>query len=146
MLGYGDAEVCAQAVWQLICRLVQLSLQDTFLLALLPVVAAPVGGATRHVVWQVAACELHDIMQLVTIEVCAIRNRVAACPEELLIATANPPQKITRAIPPQRMTDPPVGNHHSVARRVGECTSLETVGETLWPASPRDPAPYAASG
>jgi hypothetical protein len=39
--------------------------------ALLPVVAAPVGGVpgTRHVVWQVAACELQAIMQFVTVEV-----------------------------------------------------------------------------
>jgi hypothetical protein len=38
---------------------------------LLPVVAAPVGGVpgTRHVVWQVAACELQAIMQFVTVEV-----------------------------------------------------------------------------
>jgi hypothetical protein len=90
----------------LICWVVQLSWQDVLLLALLPVVAAPVGSVpgTRHVVWQEAACELHAIMQLVTVEV-ATRNRVAACPLELQIATANPPQKTTRAIPPQCMTD-----------------------------------------
>ena len=72
------------------------------MLVLLPVVAAPVGSVpgTRHVVWQEAACELHAIMQLVTVEVCATRNRVAACPLELQIATANPPPKTTRAIPP----------------------------------------------
>jgi hypothetical protein len=42
-----------------------------FLLALPVVVAAPVGGVPgiRHVVWQEAACELHDIMQFVTVEV-----------------------------------------------------------------------------
>ena len=38
-------------------------------MALLPVVAAPIGAAPgmRQVVWQVAAWELHAIMQLVTI-------------------------------------------------------------------------------
>ena len=44
-----------------------------FTVALLVVVAAPVGGVpgTRHVVRQVAAWELHVIMQLVTVEDCA---------------------------------------------------------------------------
>jgi hypothetical protein len=31
-----------------------------------------------QVVWQVAACELHAIMQFVTIELCAMRIRPAA--------------------------------------------------------------------
>jgi len=37
------------------------------------VVAAPTGGVPgiRQVVRQFAACELHDIMQFVTLEVCA---------------------------------------------------------------------------
>jgi hypothetical protein len=58
----------------------------------LPVeVAALVGGVPgmRHVVWQVAACELHVIMQLVTVEVCA-RRIVAA-------ALAAPPDLSQRA-------------------------------------------------
>jgi hypothetical protein len=71
-------------------------------LALLPVVAAPVGckpGIT-HVVWQLAAWELHNIMQFVTFEVCARRIRVAACTVELQIATANAAvHKITPAMP-----------------------------------------------
>jgi hypothetical protein len=60
-------------------------------LALLPVVAAPVGSepGIMHVVWQFAAWELHNIMQFVTFEVCARRIRVAACTVELQIATAN---------------------------------------------------------
>jgi hypothetical protein len=59
-------------------------------LALLPVVAAPVGcePGIMHVVWQLAAWELHTIMQFVTFEVCARRIRVAACTLELQIANA----------------------------------------------------------
>ncbi|MGB5183127.1 MAG: hypothetical protein WBO12_13195 [Xanthobacteraceae bacterium] len=51
-------------------------------------------------VWPLAACELHAIMQLVTIEVCATRILPAAGPAELI---ANPAPKIERAIAPQRM-------------------------------------------
>jgi hypothetical protein len=74
-------------------------------LALLPVVAAPVGGVpgTTHVVWQVAACELQAIMQLVTAEVCARRILPAASPLECQIVIANPLAKNKRAIAPQRM-------------------------------------------
>src|SRR5947208_1702735 len=70
-----------------------------------PVVAAPVGGVpgTRQVVWQVAACELHAIMQFVTIELCARRVRAAACVVECHSATANPPARTERANPLQRM-------------------------------------------
>jgi hypothetical protein len=61
----------------------------------------------RHVVWQLAACELHAIMQLVTIEVCATRNFPAACPAACPAvwhsAIANPAARDKRAIPPQRM-------------------------------------------
>ena len=44
-------------------------------MALLVVVAAPVGGVpgTTHAVWQLAACELQVIMQFVVVEVCASR-------------------------------------------------------------------------
>jgi hypothetical protein len=55
----------------------------------------------RHVVWQLAACELHAIMQLVTIEVCATRILPAAGPAEWHSAIANPAPKIERAIAPQ---------------------------------------------
>jgi hypothetical protein len=71
-------------------------------LALLPVVAAPVGSepGIMHVVWQFAAWELHNIMQFVTFEVCARRIRVAACTVELQIVTANTAMhKITPATP-----------------------------------------------
>jgi hypothetical protein len=75
-------------------------------LALLPVVAAPVGcePGIRHVVWQLAAWELHNIMQFVTFEVCARRIRVAVSAVELQIATANAAvHKITPAMPHGRM-------------------------------------------
>jgi hypothetical protein len=57
----------------------------------------------RHVVWQAAACELHAIMQLVTIEVCATRILPTASPAEWHSAMANPQAKSKRAIPPQGM-------------------------------------------
>ena len=69
-------------------------------------------------VWQLAACELHAIMQLVTIEVCATRILPAAGPAEWHSAIANPAPKIERAIAPQRMMH---GEHHSAGRRAGEC-------------------------
>ena len=74
-------------------------------MALPPAVAAPVGGVPgiRHVVWQVAACELHAIMQLVTIELCATRIFPAACPAEWHSASANPAAKTERAIALRRM-------------------------------------------
>jgi hypothetical protein len=76
-------------------------------LALLPVVAAPVGcePGIMHVVWQLAAWELHNIMQFVTFEVCASRIRVAACTVELQIATASAAvHKIKPAMPRGCMT------------------------------------------
>jgi hypothetical protein len=74
-------------------------------LALLPVVAAPVGGVPgiKHAVWQFAACELHAIMQFVTFEVCAMRVRPAACAAEWHSAIANALPRNKRAIAPQRM-------------------------------------------
>jgi hypothetical protein len=46
---------------------------DTLAVALLVVVAAPVGAepGTTHDDWQLADCELQDIMQLVVVEDCA---------------------------------------------------------------------------
>jgi hypothetical protein len=73
-------------------------------LALLPVVAAPIGSVpgTRQVVWQVAACELQAIMQAVTVELCARRSRAPACAVELQIASVNPADKIKFAMLPSR--------------------------------------------
>ncbi|MGB6537905.1 MAG: hypothetical protein WBF58_18295 [Xanthobacteraceae bacterium] len=46
-------------------------------MALLVEVAAPVGGVPgiTQAVWQLAACELQLIMQVVTTEVCANRSK-----------------------------------------------------------------------
>jgi hypothetical protein len=65
----------AQSVWQASCWLVQLLKHDTLALALLVVVAAPVGAVpgTTQALWQLAACELQLIMQLVVVELCASR-------------------------------------------------------------------------
>jgi hypothetical protein len=57
----------------------------------------------RHVLWQVAGCALHAIMQLVTIELCATRILSAAFAAEWHSASANPAPKSKRTIPPQRM-------------------------------------------
>jgi hypothetical protein len=71
------------------------------LLALPVLVAAPVGGVpgTRHVVWQDAACELHAIMQFVTVEVCASRTLPAANAFECQIASATVAATNRRAPP-----------------------------------------------
>jgi hypothetical protein len=70
----------AQVVWHVICCVEQLSWHDALEFALLVVVAAPVGAVpgTTHAAWQFAAWELHVIMQLVTVEVCASRSFSAA--------------------------------------------------------------------
>lgn len=56
-------------------------------MALLPVVAAPVGAepGTTHAAWHVAAVELQTNMQLVVVELCASRNGL------VLVADADPP-------------------------------------------------------
>jgi hypothetical protein len=75
-------------------------------LALLVVVAAPVGGApgVRHVVWQVAACELQTIMHVVVVEVCAKRILPAADAALASAATAKPATKTTHRTVDQRIT------------------------------------------
>jgi hypothetical protein len=75
LAAYCEGEIRAQLVWQASCRLVQLLRQEA-LAAVLPVVVAVDGlddalPGTTHDVWQLAACELHVIMQLVVVEVCA---------------------------------------------------------------------------
>ena len=57
------------------CWVEQLIWHDALAVALLVVVAALVGAVpgTTQAVWQVAACELQDIMQFVTVEDCAKR-------------------------------------------------------------------------
>ena len=62
-------------------------------MALLVAVAAPVGGVpgTRHVVKQVAAWELHVIMQFVSDEDCASRTFL---PANAVVAKVPPAQPI----------------------------------------------------
>jgi hypothetical protein len=71
---YCEGDIRAQLVWQASCWLVQLLRQEA-LAAVLLVVAVDVPDdvlpGTTHDVWQLAPCELHVIMQLVVIEVCA---------------------------------------------------------------------------
>ena len=71
------------------------------MLALPLAVAAPVGGVPgiKHVVWQDAACKLHPIMQLATIEVWATRILAAANATEWHRTMVNPPAKNRRTRP-----------------------------------------------
>jgi hypothetical protein len=70
---HGEGDVRAHAVWQLSCAVVQLIRHAVLAVALLVVVAAPVGGVpgTIHEDWQLADVALQTIMQLVTFELCA---------------------------------------------------------------------------
>lgn len=74
LAAYCEGDIRAQLVWQASCSLVQLLRQES-LAVVLPVVAVDVPDAalpgTTHDDWQLAACELHVIMQLVVVEVCA---------------------------------------------------------------------------
>jgi hypothetical protein len=57
------------------CSVEQLIRHEPLAVALLSVVAAPLGGepGTTQAAWQVAAAALQLIMQLVVVEVCAKR-------------------------------------------------------------------------
>jgi hypothetical protein len=76
-----------------------------------------VGGAgMRQLVWQFAACELHDIMQFVTVEVtwlgspvCASRSFPSAKAPGVLEQTAAATTRIARP----SMTCPPIREEHS---------------------------------
>jgi hypothetical protein len=74
LAAYCEGDIRAQLVWQASCSLVQLLRQEV-LVAVLLVVAVDVPEdalpGMSHDVWQLAACELHVIMQLVVVEVCA---------------------------------------------------------------------------
>jgi hypothetical protein len=79
---YCEGDTRAQVVWQASCSLLQLLRQEPLALAL-PVVEVDLPGdalsalpGTTHDDWQLAACELHVIMQLVVVEVCARCSKV----------------------------------------------------------------------
>lgn len=88
MAAYCDGDTRAQFVWHDSCSLLQLLRQDS-LAVVLPVVDVPdeALGGTTHDVWQLAACELHVIMQLVVVEVWARRSKV---PPLAALAAATP--------------------------------------------------------
>jgi hypothetical protein len=96
-------------VWHAICCVVQFNWQLVFTLALLVVVAAPVGGVPgiRHVVSHDAACELHVIMQLVTVEVCANRIFPAALATPVVSTVAAPSAKTKSSVTDRRMIASP---------------------------------------
>ena len=96
----------AQLIWQAICWFAQLIEHDVLALALLLVVAAPVGGTpgTTHVVWQVAACALQTIMQFVVVEVCARRIAPRADAAPVSAALASTAMKIANRTADRRMT------------------------------------------
>jgi hypothetical protein len=68
-----DGDASAQLLWQDICWLPQLIRQELLALALLVLVAAPVGAepGTIQDAWQVAHCALQLTIQLVVVELCA---------------------------------------------------------------------------
>jgi hypothetical protein len=105
---YCEGDTRAQVVWQASCSLVQLLKQEVLAVALpmvaldvpddaLPVVPALPG--TTHDVWQLAACELHVIMQLVVVELWA---RCSKAPPLAVLAAARPAS--ANAIVRQRTT------------------------------------------
>jgi hypothetical protein len=81
------------------CCVEQVIRQDALAVALLPVVAAPVGGepGTTQAAWQVAAVALQAIMQAVVVEVCASRSCwLFAAADSLPIAPASGKRAQTR--------------------------------------------------
>jgi hypothetical protein len=109
-LPQGDGEFCAQVVWHAICCVVQFNWQLVFTLALLVVVAAPIGAApgTRQVVSHAAACELHVIMQLVTVEVCASRIFPAATATPVVSIVTAPSATTQSSVTNRRMKTSPI--------------------------------------
>jgi hypothetical protein len=77
-----------------------LSRHDELAFALLVVVAAPVGAApgTMQPLWQLAACALQAIMQLVTVELCASRIVLLLSAADALCANAAITDTATRMV------------------------------------------------
>jgi hypothetical protein len=73
MRRYWDGDCRAQVVWHVTCTELQLSRHAVLAVELVVALGRVVVGTpgTRQVVWQVAACELHSIMQAVTFPDCA---------------------------------------------------------------------------
>jgi hypothetical protein len=101
--------VRAQVVWHAICTVEQASWHEVLTLALLVVVAAPVGAVpgTRQLLWHAAACELQTIMHVVTAEVCASRIFAAADAAPANPSLAAPSDKTANTIAKCRMSASP---------------------------------------
>jgi hypothetical protein len=87
-----------------------------------------VGGAgMTQPVWQFAACELHNIMQFVTVEVTGVESPtkggvtfgVVACASTALFAPKQNPAAVSRMAKP-RMTPPPAWTSSIIARNAFE--------------------------
>jgi hypothetical protein len=98
--GQGDGDTFAQVVWQVICVVVQLMVHEVLAVELAPEIVVVVdvvepleaADGARQVLWQFAACELHSIMQFVTVELCARRilpSADAAAANASIATTAN---------------------------------------------------------
>ena len=77
LAGQGDGDTFAQVVWQVICVVVQFMVHEVLAVELAPVivdVVVPLDelDGTKQPLWQVAACELQNIMQFVSVELCAV--------------------------------------------------------------------------
>ncbi len=113
---------------QLIEQVVLIVALPTAVVAALVVVVAPVDAApgTTQVAWHVAACELHAIMQVVVVDVCARRIFSPADAALANPATATPSSATTAITTAHaRMTAFPGRNdglsHHSPVGATAEC-------------------------
>jgi hypothetical protein len=115
---YREGEICAQVFEQVSWAVVQASRQDEPMPVPVPAVAcdaaidAPLAPGTTQVVWQLAALELHLIMQFVTVEVTVVVSGVTGC--DCSCATAAPERMIDKnavetadTIATRRMSDSP---------------------------------------
>ena len=88
------------------CWVEQVIKHDVLAVALLPVVAAPLGGepGTTQPAWQVAAVALQLIMQAVVVELCARRSDLlllaAAAPAPITVASNSKTQTASAARTP----------------------------------------------
>jgi hypothetical protein len=88
LAGQGDGDTLAQVVWQVICVVVQFMMHEVLAVGLAFEIAVVAADGSRQVLWQLAACELHSIMQFVTVELCARR---------ILPSANTPPAKVSIA-------------------------------------------------
>jgi hypothetical protein len=126
LAAYCEGDTRAQLVWQASCSLEQLLRQEALAVALPEVeVDGPDNGlpalpGTTHDVWQLAACVLHVIMQLVVVEVCA---RCSKVPPFAVLAIAKPESAKARLTPRTAMSSlsPRRRSYRSRGRREMRC-------------------------